>query len=390
MREALDSRHMGQVIRAYRKHRHHGRYAISQATVAAWGCLTQTQLSRIENGQPIMHLDRLVHWAKTLKIPGHLLWFNLPDQDTPEPDKASGIRRSDFLKVGGLAVAGAATGGALLPGLTGGPLTEQDCAQWLAWELWHSKRTSLHESEMPAPVASFLRSQSTGMVPGMGMILRDAEGSYSFAHPSFIDFFVARRVFDNIASGGGALFATAQTSHQMDLIICEFVSRDTNSAKSLHEWMRKASSPVLRVNSAGVLAKMGPTGSDTDQVVAALKRDDDARQLYLTAVTSRVLGMPWGEASQFAATLENSTAQSLAAQMSREQATLAASKLGGEVQNPRDGGARWCSSVILGHLEPVAPEATSTALNQALRTEPNPEILRSLGAILAGNNPTAF
>ena len=106
MREALASRHMGKVIRAYRTHRHHGRSAVSQATVARWGCLTQAQLSRIENGPPIMHLDRLVHWAKTLKIPGHLLWFSLPEQNTTEDrDELPDISRNDFLKMGGLAVA---------------------------------------------------------------------------------------------------------------------------------------------------------------------------------------------------------------------------------------------------------------------------------------------
>ncbi|MEV4843842.1 hypothetical protein AB0K20_11570 [Micromonospora matsumotoense] len=41
--------------------------------------ITQAQLSRLENGPPVVHLDRLAHWAKILGIPGVLLWFSLPD-----------------------------------------------------------------------------------------------------------------------------------------------------------------------------------------------------------------------------------------------------------------------------------------------------------------------
>ncbi|MEU7618964.1 helix-turn-helix transcriptional regulator [Micromonospora rifamycinica] len=98
VRQALSSRHLGRVIRAYRFHPYHGRAALPQTVVAGWLGVTQAQLSRIENGSPVVHLDRLAHWAKTLGIPGALLWFSLPDawlstsQETarrmgvPEPD----------------------------------------------------------------------------------------------------------------------------------------------------------------------------------------------------------------------------------------------------------------------------------------------------------------
>jgi hypothetical protein len=69
MREALAQRHMGLIIRAFRNHPGHGRKGISQQTAAGWAGITQAQLSRIESGAPILHLDRLVQWAKTLRIP---------------------------------------------------------------------------------------------------------------------------------------------------------------------------------------------------------------------------------------------------------------------------------------------------------------------------------
>jgi tetratricopeptide (TPR) repeat protein len=81
MREALASWHIGQVIRAYRHHPHHGPRPLSQELVASWLRLTQTQLSRAENGLALKDLDKLTHWAQTLKIPARHLWFQLPGAD---------------------------------------------------------------------------------------------------------------------------------------------------------------------------------------------------------------------------------------------------------------------------------------------------------------------
>jgi hypothetical protein len=41
--------------------------------------MAQAQLSRIENGPPINDLNKLIHWAHTLKIPVQRLWFDLPE-----------------------------------------------------------------------------------------------------------------------------------------------------------------------------------------------------------------------------------------------------------------------------------------------------------------------
>jgi transcriptional regulator with XRE-family HTH domain len=50
---------------------------------ARWLNISQAQLARIERGHPVTDLDRLIQWAKTLRIPRELLWFSLPD-DGPE------------------------------------------------------------------------------------------------------------------------------------------------------------------------------------------------------------------------------------------------------------------------------------------------------------------
>jgi tetratricopeptide (TPR) repeat protein/transcriptional regulator with XRE-family HTH domain len=90
IRQASGGRHMGRLIRAYRMHPHHGRHPLPQDVIAGWVGITQAQLSRIESGSPIVHLDRLIQWARTLRIPAELLWFRMPeDADPPEPTHAS-------------------------------------------------------------------------------------------------------------------------------------------------------------------------------------------------------------------------------------------------------------------------------------------------------------
>jgi hypothetical protein len=92
---ALAARDIGAVIHAYRKHPHHGQ-PIRQATVAAWISLSATRLSRIENGEPVNDLTKLVRWAQLLRIPHHLLWFHMASE--PGDDVASGtppVRRQE-------------------------------------------------------------------------------------------------------------------------------------------------------------------------------------------------------------------------------------------------------------------------------------------------------
>ena len=75
--QALADRRLGRVMRAYRFHPYHGRLALSQTVVAGWLGM-QAQLSRVENGPPVVDLDRLAHWATILGIRVSCL-FSLPD-----------------------------------------------------------------------------------------------------------------------------------------------------------------------------------------------------------------------------------------------------------------------------------------------------------------------
>ncbi len=139
MREALASRHIGRIIRAYRYHPHHGGRPLPQQQVGGWLGLTQAQLSRIENGPAVTDLAKLTAWAGALAIPAARLWFTLRDDhqspaggraapragypshrsttpparmsvDAEESTHAGGgdpdVRRSEFLAAAGGALAG--------------------------------------------------------------------------------------------------------------------------------------------------------------------------------------------------------------------------------------------------------------------------------------------
>jgi tetratricopeptide (TPR) repeat protein/transcriptional regulator with XRE-family HTH domain len=97
-RDAFTAQHIGQVSRAYRKHQYHiaayGKDGIPQDTVARWLGLTQAQVSRIENGPAVKHLDSLAHWARTLRIPEYLLWFKLPGEAVLHKERVQVIEPS--------------------------------------------------------------------------------------------------------------------------------------------------------------------------------------------------------------------------------------------------------------------------------------------------------
>jgi hypothetical protein len=127
---ALGQWHMGRVIAAYRTHPHHGR-PLRQEIVAAWVGITQPQLSRIENGPVMVDLGKLTQWARLLRIPSDLLWFQVPEQhrrtERPAPPVAvvggdvralpgEGPGSDDTAAVQGWRVMDAVIGGAYLYG----------------------------------------------------------------------------------------------------------------------------------------------------------------------------------------------------------------------------------------------------------------------------------
>ncbi|MBB5807364.1 transcriptional regulator with XRE-family HTH domain [Saccharothrix ecbatanensis] len=149
MLEALATYDMGTVMRAFRTHPFHGR-DISQEVAAGWVGITQTRLSRIENGERIANLNKLMRWARALGIPSDLLWFRMPARSPTSDVQREGSRQYFESEVGPPNTA-LSTSGALLPVIVDGRqiLVPVDAERMRACGLG----PLLDESGMMAPTA---------------------------------------------------------------------------------------------------------------------------------------------------------------------------------------------------------------------------------------------
>ncbi|MFT7841354.1 hypothetical protein Q5530_34910 [Saccharothrix sp. BKS2] len=114
---ALQDRHIGRVMRAYRRAH---TPEIKQVDLSRWIGRTQGQLSRIErSATAVTDLNKLQEWAAVLKLPERLLWFSMAGgstdhahQDEAEPslrniEEGHDVRRRDLLKAAGITAAAA-------------------------------------------------------------------------------------------------------------------------------------------------------------------------------------------------------------------------------------------------------------------------------------------
>lgn len=394
IRTALATQNFGRFLTAYREAH---KPVIKQAQIGEWINLTQGQVSRIEHAvTPVHDIVKLVRWADALRVPQHLLWFRKhQSSETWDSGQSSSIAESHVddteaalnrreLLQSSLAAAVAA-GASLVGGLRA--ITERECAERLAWDLWQRGLDAIHASDLPLSVATYLGvvdaqgKITAGLmrVSPEGLIIGDNDNFFSFVQPSLVDFYVGQHIFGNIAAGESHLLATAQTSHETDLVLQKLVQRHESSIGLLVRWMRNGATPVLQVNSAGILAKAG-NNRLTDVVINALKSNRDTRQLYLTAVANRVLGLDWDHASSIASMVENDQPN---VDLSADQL----SRLVKELSNPRDGAARWCTVLFLGQASNCDCHLARTSLHRALQQEPCAETLRSIGNALAGHHP---
>lgn len=87
----------------------------------------------------------------------------------------------------------------------------------------------------------------------------------------------------------------------------------------------------------------GASVAAASPALKSLSHDEEVRNLHMTAVTSRVCAVDW------------TTAGRLASQPAAyaHRAHFLATRFAREALNPRDPGARWCSSVMLRELSPM-------------------------------------
>ncbi len=150
---------------------------------------------------------------------------------------------------------------------------------------------------------------------------------------------IAAELTASIAGNDSGPLAEVQTTHGTDLAIATLADRGT--VVHLKRWLGDGDTPVLRVNAAGILAKV-PGQAEASQVTAALTRDPEVRRLYMTAVVARVCGLDWQVAEQLAHNPAGFP-----------QPVLAAQRFAREAVSDRDAGARWCAAAMLQAISPL-------------------------------------
>ncbi|WP_053676553.1 helix-turn-helix domain-containing protein [Streptomyces sp. WM4235] len=151
---------------------------------------------------------------------------------------------------------------------------------------------------------------------------------------------LASEMAASIAGRDPGPLARVQTTHSADMVTASLA--DKASSANLRRWTLDGDVPILRVNAAGILAKM-PGQTHASHVARVLTHDEEVRRLYMTAVTSRVCAVDWTTAGRIAA---RPAAYG-------HRADFLATRFAREALNPGDSGARWCSSVMLRQLSPM-------------------------------------
>jgi hypothetical protein len=261
-----------------------------------------------------------------------------------------------------------------------GSVEKRALMQDLAWEMFRRDTSSVHYSELPRAVQESLDFSRTALlyhyehdVRVQSFLQRDSAGYYSFAHKSFMEFFIAQRLFNDITVDDSSNLATVQTSHETDQFIKDLLLREPEHQETLLRWMNTSGASVLQVNAAGILAKTGDTEL-LSKIIRLLERDDDVRHLYLTAVLFRVLEIKWDAALRLATARSGNQLPNLL-MLPADQLKTVASSFSTEALNPRDGVARWLALRLLWQVKDVAHAQVMDAMNSAMEVESVPEIV---------------
>lgn len=147
----------------------------------------------------------------------------------------------------------------------------------------------------------------------------------------------------SLAGGDCGPLGIVQTSHAVDHAIA--ATLDGPTARRLIRWAENEANPIVRVNAAGIVAKLPGQGLALP-VATVLTHDAEVRERYMRAVVARVLGVDHDEAAQWIAEPARMPAAHLAAQ-----------RLAQETISPTDAGARWCAATMLARMAPHTGES---------------------------------
>ena len=368
------------------------RYGYSQTRIAQSVGKSQPQVSEIMNSavpHRAFNLDVVHRHANAFRMPLHarLLFLGITageiEQEAKRIDRREELRRRELLRA---ALALSATGVANWQDFSQrmiAKMTDRDYLKWFAWELHLGNAIACDPASLPSELAEWAVAEAALPVPGF--VYRDQNGSLQLVDHALKDILIAQTLSADILLKESTRFALVQTSHATDNILGRFIASERQYGVTLQRWMTDSPDPVLRVNSAGVLAKIQESDA-SEAALAQLGKDTDTRLRYTTAVASRVLGMDWTSAERRAQLVGSS---SLWRDLPSTMALKTIRALARELSSSADAGARWCSAVLLSSFRDDYPGEIRDAFHEVLPTESSREVLRAVSRSLAGKDTIA-
>jgi transcriptional regulator with XRE-family HTH domain len=368
------------------------RYGYSQTRIAQSVGKSQPQVSEIMNSKVphrAFNLDVVHRHANAFRMPLHarLLFLGITageiEQEAKRIDRREELKRRELLRA---ALALSATGIADWQNFSQrmiAKMTDRDYLKWFAWELHLNKNTACYQASLPPELAEWAVAEAALPVPGF--VCRDEEGRLRLVDHALKDILIAQTLSADILLKESTRFALVQTSHATDRILGRFIASERQYEATLQRWMTDSPDPILRVNSAGVLAKTQESDV-SEAALGQLGKDVEIRQRYTTAVASRVLGVDWGSAER-RAQLVGST--SLWRDLPSTKALETIRVLTRELSSSADAGARWCSAVLLSSFRDDYPGEIRDTFHEVLPTESSREVLRVVSRSLAGKDALA-
>ncbi|MEU8364353.1 hypothetical protein AB0C27_50880 [Nonomuraea sp. NPDC048882] len=380
-RKALVDRDLTSLYRLAR------RYGYSQTRIAQAVGKSQPQVSEIMNAKVPHHasnVDVIHRHANAFRMPLHARMLLLGitasqiEQEAVRIDRRDELKRRELLRA---AFALSATGAANWEDFSQSMIarmSDRDYLKWFAWELHLRRAMVANPASLPNDLAEWAVAEAAMPVPGF--VCHDVHGGLKLVDDGLKDVLIAQTLSADIVLGISKRFTMVQTSHVTDRILERFVASDDQYETTLRRWMAESPDATLRVNSAGVLAKI-QNSEGSEAALNQLGKDVAMREKYLTAVAHRVLGLNWSLAEKRVQSLESPAVwQNLPSVMLNKFIGA----LSEELASSTDGGARWCSTVLLSSFRSEYPSLVSEALCNALATETSTEILRVAGRSLAG------
>ena len=385
-RKALVERDLTSLYRLAR------RYGYSQTRIAQSVGKSQPQVSEIMNSKVphrASNLDVVHRHANAFRMPLHarLLFLGVTadeiEREAKRIDRREELRRRELLRA---ALALSATGVADWQNFSQrmiAKMTDRDYLKWFAWELHLGNTVACYPASLPSELAEWAVAEAALPVPGF--VFRDEEGRLQLVDHALKDILIAQTLSADILLKESTRFALVQTSHATDRILGRFITSERQYEDTLQRWMTDSPDPIIRVNSAGVLAKTQESDV-SEAALGQLGKDIEIRQRYTTAVASRVLGMDWVSAEQRAQLVGSI---SLWRDLPSVTALKTIRALTRELSSSADAGARWCSAVLLSSFRDDYPGEIRDIFHEVLPTESSREVLRVISRSLARKDTIA-